>query len=271
METRCSMPAVAAALLRWSIVTEIASTSNSGSVAAPGIPLGVIGLGLQPPVDSIQPDLCLVPAFSPKLRNRMSLERCSIVWKFWDDAARSRRFLMTAATTGWLLVRWLAVAYAIESLMITWLPVGAVGEWLGAGAGPLAVPLAVGIGIPVYLNSCAAIPFISGLIGLGMSPLYPRKGTGLEHPDALLRNWRGEFAAQYKRGRYFHMTLHPQHIGWSNRLQMLDEFLAELREHPSLWNPTAAECARYWLETYPAGTHLRLQPSIWQDYPGSLS
>jgi hypothetical protein len=34
--------------------------------------------------------------------------------------------------------------------------------------------------------------------------------------------------------RYFHMTLHPQHIGWSNRLHMLDEFLAELREYPSL-------------------------------------
>jgi peptidoglycan/xylan/chitin deacetylase (PgdA/CDA1 family) len=101
--------------------------------------------------------------------------------------------------------------------------------------------------------------------------MFPRKGTGLEHPDALLRNWRGEFAAQYKRGRYFHMTLHPQHIGWSNRLQMLDEFLAEVREYPGLWNPTTAECARYWLETYPASTHLRLEPSIWQDYPGSLS
>ena len=101
--------------------------------------------------------------------------------------------------------------------------------------------------------------------------MFPRKGTGLEHPDALLRNWRGEFAAQYRRGRYFHMTLHPQHIGWSNRLQMLDEFLAELRGYPGLWNPTAAECARYWLETYPASAHLRLAPSIWQDYPGSLS
>ena len=101
--------------------------------------------------------------------------------------------------------------------------------------------------------------------------MFPRKGTGLEHPDALLRNWRGELAAQYKRGRYFHMTLHPQHIGWSNRLQMLDEFLAELRGYPNLWNPTAAECARYWLETYPTDTHLRLEPSIWQDYPGSLS
>jgi hypothetical protein len=101
--------------------------------------------------------------------------------------------------------------------------------------------------------------------------MFPRQGTGFEHPDALLRNWRGEFAAQYKRGRYFHMSLHPQHIGWSHRLHMLDEFLAELRAYPGLWNPTATECARYWLATYPAGTHLRLEPSIWQDYPGSLS
>jgi len=93
-----------------------------------------------------------------------------VAWKFWNDAARSQRFLTTATTTGWFLVRWLAVAYAIKSLMIAWLPVGAVGTWLGAGAGPFAVPLAVGVGIPIYLNSFAAIPFVSGLIGLGMSP-----------------------------------------------------------------------------------------------------
>ena len=93
-----------------------------------------------------------------------------VVWKFWSDAARSQQFLMTATTTVWFLLRWLAVAYAIESLMIAWLPVGAVGEWLGAGAGALAVPIAVAIGIPVYLNSFAAIPFVSGLIALGMSP-----------------------------------------------------------------------------------------------------
>jgi len=78
--------------------------------------------------------------------------------------------LTTTTSSGWFLVRWLAVAFAIESLMIAWLPVGTVGTWLGAGAGPLAVPLAVAIGIPIYLNSLAAIPFISGLISLGMSP-----------------------------------------------------------------------------------------------------
>ena len=47
-------------------------------------------------------------------------------------------------------MRWRAAAYALESLLVAWLPVGAVGTWLGAGAGLLAVPLAVAIGIPVY-------------------------------------------------------------------------------------------------------------------------
>jgi peptidoglycan-N-acetylglucosamine deacetylase len=101
--------------------------------------------------------------------------------------------------------------------------------------------------------------------------MFPRKGTGLEHPDVLFRNWRAEFDAQYKRGRHFHMTLHPQHIGWCNRLQLLDEFFGYLRGFPDLWNPTGKECARYWLETYPASSYLRLEPSIWRDYPGSLS
>jgi uncharacterized protein len=100
----------------------------------------------------------------------LAAPRSVVLWRFWTDAQRAQRFLTTASATGWFLLRWLAVAYAIESLMIAWLPVGAVGTWLGAGAGPLAVPLAVPIGIPIYLNSFAAIPFVSGLIGLGMSP-----------------------------------------------------------------------------------------------------
>lgn len=101
--------------------------------------------------------------------------------------------------------------------------------------------------------------------------MFPAKGTGLENPDALARNWRWEFEAQHARGRHFHMTLHPQHIGWCNRLQLLDDFLAHIGGFPQLWNPTAEECAAHWRATYPAETHLRLEPSIWQDHPGSLS
>jgi hypothetical protein len=67
------------------------------------------------------------------------------------------------------------------------------------------------------------------------------------------------------------MTLHPQHIGWCNRMAGLEVFLGELARLPQLWNATGGECARYWSNAYPAAHSLKLEPSIWQDYPGSLS
>ena len=101
--------------------------------------------------------------------------------------------------------------------------------------------------------------------------MFPVRGTGLENPDMLFRNWRGELDAQYKRGRFFTMTLHPQHIGWCNRMAGLEDFLGHMASLPDLWNLTGSECARHWSENYPAATHLKLEPSIWKDYPGSLS
>jgi len=101
--------------------------------------------------------------------------------------------------------------------------------------------------------------------------LFPKKGTGLENPDSLLRNWRAELDAQYKRGRQFSMVLHPHAIGWPNRLHVLEQFLDHAHGLPELWYATSEECARHWLATFPATTHLKLEPSIWRDYPGSLS
>ncbi|CAN5291964.1 polysaccharide deacetylase [soil metagenome] len=101
--------------------------------------------------------------------------------------------------------------------------------------------------------------------------LFPRKGTGLENPDALFRNWKAELDAQYRRGRHFSMVLHPHAIGWPNRLHMLEQFLDHARALPELWVATSVACARHWSETFPAATHLKLEPSIWQDHPGSLS
>ncbi|MEE9254951.1 MAG: polysaccharide deacetylase family protein [Pseudomonadales bacterium] len=101
--------------------------------------------------------------------------------------------------------------------------------------------------------------------------MFPRRGTGLEHADTLFANWVAEFDAQYKRGRYFNMTLHPHAIGWCNRLELLKDFLAHMHDCPGVWNATGAQVADYWLDTYPASSHLRLEPSVWQDYPGSLS
>ena len=101
--------------------------------------------------------------------------------------------------------------------------------------------------------------------------MFPVKGTGLENSDMLARNWQAEFDAQYKRGRFFTMVLHPQHAGWCNRLELLDGFLSEMTRRPGLWAATGSQIARHWQAHYPPETHLKLEPSIWKDYPGSLS
>lgn len=101
--------------------------------------------------------------------------------------------------------------------------------------------------------------------------MYPSRGSGLENPDFLERNWRHEFAAQHERGRFFEMTIHPKNSGWLHRQRMLDRFLASVRSSGDVWNPTSQACADYWLRSYPAASTLQLEDSIWQDHPGSLS
>jgi peptidoglycan-N-acetylglucosamine deacetylase len=101
--------------------------------------------------------------------------------------------------------------------------------------------------------------------------LFPRKGTGLENPNSLFRNWKAELDAQHMRGRHFSMVLHPYAIAWPNRLHLLEQFLDHAAHLPDLWNATSVECARHWTATFPAATHLKLEASIWRDYPGSLS
>jgi uncharacterized protein len=90
------------------------------------------------------------------------------VWRFWQDGERAQVFLTSSASTAWFLVRWLVLAFAMESAMTAWLPPAFIAHWLGNG--PFAIPLAVAVGVPVYINGLAAIPFVAGLIELGMSP-----------------------------------------------------------------------------------------------------
>ncbi|MEZ5815754.1 MAG: polysaccharide deacetylase family protein [Hyphomicrobiaceae bacterium] len=101
--------------------------------------------------------------------------------------------------------------------------------------------------------------------------LFPVAGTGLENSDMLARNWKAELDAQYRRGRCFSMVLHPQHSGWCNRLELLERFLAHMTSRPGIWFATGSEIAAHWQQHFPAATHLKLEPSIWQDYEGSLS
>lgn len=100
--------------------------------------------------------------------------------------------------------------------------------------------------------------------------MFPADGTGLERPDVLARNWEAQFRAQYRRGRYFSLTVSPARSGWGHRLENLDAFLTKAVRMPGLWNATGAEAAGYWLDRYPPDANLKLEPSIWKSYEGSL-
>ena len=103
-----------------------------------------------------------------------------------------------------------------------------------------------------------------------MFPL-PGQGSGLHNPAVLRENWRAELAATRALGRCFTMTLHPGLIGWGEGVGLVEATLAAMREGDAVWTPTGLAAAQWWKRRYPAATTLRLEPSIWQDHPGSLS
>jgi uncharacterized protein len=92
-----------------------------------------------------------------------------IVWKFWGDEERRGKFARTSRETGWFLIRWLTLAFVLESLMVAYVPADLVGSWLGGGNW-WSIPLGVMVGIPAYLNGFAAVPTIDALLNLGMMP-----------------------------------------------------------------------------------------------------
>ncbi len=85
------------------------------------------------------------------------------------DAVTGNRspFLVEVVSTFWLVMRWLAFALTIEALVRTHL--GEAGFSLLAGVEPAwAVPMAVVIGGPLYIEGYAALPLLRGLIDMGL-------------------------------------------------------------------------------------------------------
>jgi hypothetical protein len=90
-------------------------------------------------------------------------------WAFWRDAARRAAFTAEARDIGLFLAKWLLFAFTIESLMVRWLPPEMIVSHLG-GENVYAIPLAVAIGVPAYLNGFAAVPLMGELMSMGMAP-----------------------------------------------------------------------------------------------------
>lgn len=90
-------------------------------------------------------------------------------WMFWQDQTRISAFKQEGITIGIFLGKWLTLAFFLETLMVAYISP----DWIIAYVGednPFAIPLAAIVGAPSYLNGYAAIPLISGLVSIGMTP-----------------------------------------------------------------------------------------------------
>ena len=116
--------------------------------------------------------------FSNPLREGVATAGCgtgkvrqvtAVHWAFWQDRERVTRFLRSTRQTGLFLGKWLALAFTLEYMMLTWIPAESIQHLLGQD-NLLAIPVAILVGIPAYLNGYAAVGLIGGLMQAGMSP-----------------------------------------------------------------------------------------------------
>ncbi len=95
--------------------------------------------------------------------------RKDVVWAFRHQPERTKKFRKNAISTTEFLVKWLTLAFFLESLMLAYIPAELVASTLGGG-GIAPIVWATLTGVPAYLNGYAALPLVGGLVGQGMQP-----------------------------------------------------------------------------------------------------
>ncbi|WP_412050911.1 permease [Hoeflea sp. Naph1] len=90
------------------------------------------------------------------------------VWRFWQTQERRETFRAELIANGIFLIKWLALAYVLEALLVTYVPASAIAGLVG-GEGIVPIGIAALVGMPAYLNSYVAPPLLAGLIDQGMS------------------------------------------------------------------------------------------------------
>lgn len=92
-----------------------------------------------------------------------------INWKFWQEPKRVNAFRAESYAIGVFLGKWLTFAFFLESMMLAYISPDWITAYVGAD-NIFAIPIAAIVGVPSYLNGYAAIPLISGLLEMGMTP-----------------------------------------------------------------------------------------------------
>lgn len=89
------------------------------------------------------------------------------VWRFWAEDTRINVFRSELWANARFLIKWLALAYVLEALLVTYVPANLIASVVG-GEGWLPIVIAALVGMPAYLNSYVAPPLLSGLMDQGM-------------------------------------------------------------------------------------------------------
>jgi len=118
------------------------------------------------------------PVFAVPLREKPQVGGCCgvktpyegrPVWRFWTQADRRDSFRTSVQENAVFLLKWLALAYLLESLMLSYVPSDWVAGVLG-GTGATPILLGAVVGMPAYLNGYAAVPLVDALLAQGMAP-----------------------------------------------------------------------------------------------------
>lgn len=118
------------------------------------------------------------PVFADPLRERPAVGGCcgvkkpfsgAPVWRFWQEVERRDTFKDTALENALFLLKWLTLAYVIESMMLAYVPAEMIAGLLG-GTGIWPILMGALVGAPAYLNGYAAVPLVDALLTQGMAP-----------------------------------------------------------------------------------------------------
>ncbi len=90
------------------------------------------------------------------------------VWQFWQMPERRVRFRSEFVHNGLFLLKWLALAYVLEALLVSYVPADLIARVVG-GEGVVPIITAALVGMPAYLNSYVAPPLLAGLMEQGMT------------------------------------------------------------------------------------------------------
>lgn len=155
-------------------------------------------------------------AFADPLRPRMSGGCCKKksgfdgkpVWRFWGESERREIFRTELAGNTLFLVKWLALAYVLEALLVTYVPASLIAGVVG-GDGLVPIVISAIVGVPAYLNAYVAPPLLAGLTEQGMSAGAAMAfiiAGGVSSVPAMAAVWslvrRGVFAAYFLLGLF---------------------------------------------------------------------